>query len=88
MKNNLVGIVIVTIVGLIGYSAGGFIEDAIWLVGDSLIPNCQSLEGEWMELCYKNNRAYYSMKPIFQFSGLIITGFTAYKFVKGLGLFE
>ncbi len=88
MKSNLTGIVIVTIVGLIGYAVGGLIEDTMWVVGDSLVPNCQSMEGEWKELCYKNNRVYYAMKPVFQFGGLIITGFGAYKFVKGLGLFD
>jgi hypothetical protein len=83
----ILGIIVVVVIGVVGFPLGGLAEDLMWMIGDTVVPRCDLIEGEnWKEQCFDINSYYYVLKPIFQITGMAGGFFTGYRVAQKLDL--
>ncbi len=89
---NILGLFVITVVMVVGFPFGGFVEDLLWMIGDRTIdelggPLCNTMnDGSWKDQCYKIHSFYYMLKPAFLVGGVISGFFAGYGLAKKLNL--
>lgn len=84
MDNWFVALLVAGFSGLVVFFVGGIVQDALWMVSDGFVPDCDKLVDSWRELCRAQNRDYYSGKALIQLFSLIIPFITFLVFLRKL----